>query len=108
MKVTSVLEQGHVIFTIEIHVVCKTEKRNFGKLYFRKKKVKGTDLSFHLIKQQLYKNYIKTFSKPNLKRISSELLYYHHLISQRNILSMCFIHVYPLTYLPIYTFISFV
>ena len=26
MKVTSVLEQGHVICTIEIHVICKTEK----------------------------------------------------------------------------------
>ena len=40
MKVTSVLEQGHVICTIEIHVICKTEKRNFGKLCFRKKKKK--------------------------------------------------------------------
>ena len=38
MKVTSVLEQGHVICTIEIHVICKTEKRNFGKLHIRKKK----------------------------------------------------------------------
>lgn len=42
MKVTSVLEQGHVICISEIHVTCKTEKRNIGKLYFRgKKKVKG-------------------------------------------------------------------
>lgn len=42
MKVTSVLEQGHVICISEIQVICKTEKRNFGKLYFRgKKKVKG-------------------------------------------------------------------
>ena len=38
MKVTSVLEQGHVICTIEIHVICKTEKINFGKLHIRKKK----------------------------------------------------------------------
>lgn len=52
MKVTSVLEQGHVIF--EIHVVCKTEKETLGNFISGKKSKRGTDLSFHLIKQQLY------------------------------------------------------
>lgn len=67
MKVTSVLEQGHVICTIEIHVIWKTEKRNFGKLCFRKKKkkVKGNRFILPFDKTTTIKNKKKWFLRSN-------------------------------------------
>lgn len=46
----------------EIHVVCKTEKKKLWGNFISGKKSKREQIYLHLIKQQLYKNYMKTFS----------------------------------------------
>lgn len=72
--------------------VCKTEKETLGNFISRKKKVKGNRFILPFDKNNNYKNYIKTFFKPNLKRISlSSVLSCN--FSKGNILSMCFIHL---------------
>lgn len=67
MKVTSVLEQGHVICTIQIHVVCKTEKKLFGN-FISGKKVKGNRFILPFDKTLIYKKLYENIFKPNSKR----------------------------------------